>query len=388
MNNEFKIDLDNARELKQSGKFSQALEIFERQYGQNPDEFNHAQKVDFAWTIIKVKMINSKDKNEFLNAADFITEMLPQADLNVKRSCPYTSAVFKVLIFFKNNNDYIAMIPWLSRLNPDLLDEKPYRSHGRVQKPRKEKYYDWASKAYLEDYEFEKCIEVSKTALNTLKSFQDDGDTWLRWRIAKSLKELNQLAEALKYFKKVIEVKHDWYMYREIAEIYYRCNRPYDALDYLCPAVLSRESAKTKVNLYLLCYKVFKSFNQEMALKHAELYYLIKSENGYAVPYEIEKLDIDKTKLNRRQLEREIRNLWTQYKFKDRKLHHGTVIKFIENKNFGFIKSDTDEEIFFHKSQFKGDRVYIGQLVSFFIEESFDKSKNRKSINAVNVRGE
>ena len=386
--NEFKKDLKDASELKQLGKFSEALKLFEKQYEIHPDEFTYNQKVDYAWTIIKFRLTNPKDDEEFLNAATDIIKMLPQEDLNVKRSCPYTSAVFKVLIRYRNDGDYISMIPWIERLNPELLDEKPYRSHGRLQKPRREKYYDWASKAYLDNMEFEKCIEVCQTALNELKSFQDDGDTWLRWRMAKSLKELNQLKEALKYFKKVIEVKHDWYMYREIAEIYYRCGRPYDALDYLCPAVLSRESAKTKVNLYLLCYKVFKIFNPEMALKHAQLYYLIKSENNYSIPYEIEKLDIDETQLNKKQLERQIRDLWTRYKFKNRKLHHGTVINFIDERNFGFIRDENDEEIFFHKSQFKGDTVYVGQMVSFYTEESFDKSKNRKSINAINVRGE
>ena len=136
---EFKKDLNNARELKQSGKFKQALELYEKLYNQNPEEFNHAQKVDYAWTIIKVKMLNSKDRNEFLNAAEFITEMLPQSDLNSRRSCPYTSAVFKVLIVYRNSDDYIGMIPWLEKLDPVLLDEKPYRSHGRIQKPRKEK---------------------------------------------------------------------------------------------------------------------------------------------------------------------------------------------------------------------------------------------------------
>ena len=229
---------------------------------------------------------------------------------------------------------------------------------------------------------------MSETALDTLKSFQDDGDTWLRWRIGKSLKELNRLGEALDYFMQVIEVKHEWYMYREIAEIYYMCGRPYDALDYLCPAVLSRESAKTKVNLYLLCYRVFKKFNQEMALKHAQLYCIIQSENGYSIPFEIEKLDINPDELERGQLEREIRELWTQYRFKDRKLEHGVVIKFLHDKRFGFIRSEDGEEIFFHKKEFNGENVYVGQKVSFFTEESFDKSKNKKSLKAVNVRGE
>lgn len=388
MNEEFNTYLDNASQLKQSKKFSEALEIYEKQYDLHPDKFTHIQKVNYAWTIINVKMLNSKDEEEFFKAAEFITGMLEQDNLNKVKSCPYTTAVFKVLIKFKNDGDFISMISWLEMLNPDLLDENPYRSHGRIQKPRREKYYDWASKAYLENLDYEKCIEVSKIALETFDKFRDDGDTWHRWRIGKSLKQLNRLKEALDYMKEVIKVKHEWYMYRDIAEIYYTLGKKYDTLDWLCPAVLSHVSSKTKVNLYKLCYDVLKSFNPEMALKHAQLCYLIKRQNNYSIPYEIEKLDIDETALNRKDLEREIRDLWTQYRYKDEKLHHGTVVKFIEEKNFGFIKSEDGREIFFHKSEFNGDAVFVGQLVSFFVEENFDKSKNRKSLKAVNVRGE
>ncbi|WP_405293932.1 cold-shock protein [Methanobrevibacter sp.] len=388
MNSEFKVYLNNARDLKQSGNFIQALEIYEEQYNQHSEEFKYAQKVDYAWTIIKVRMLNPKDDKEFFEAADCITELLPQADLNKRKSCPYTSAVFKVLIKLKNDEDFIGMMHWLEKLNPELLDERPYRSYGRLQKPRREKYYDWLSKACLENMEFERCIEVSKTALDALKSFQDEGDTWFRWRIAKSLMQLNRFDEAIGYAKEVIKVKHKWYMYRAIAECYYILGKPYDALDYLCPAVLSSESAMTKVNLYLLCYRVFKSFNPEMALKHAQLFTILKRQKGHSLPYEIEKFDIDETRLNRKELESEIRELWIRYKFKDRKLEHGTIVKFIQEKSFGFIKCEDGDEIFFHKSEFRGGPVYVGQLVSFYVEESFDKSKGMKSLKAVNVRGE
>ena len=388
MNKEFKKDLTNAFELKNFGNNKEALELYEKLYQQNPEGFNYRQKVDYAWTIIKVRMKDLTNQDELIEAANYITQLLPQADLKTTKSCPYTTAVFKVLISLRNDEKYYEMIPWLEKLNPELLDENEYRSHDRIQKPRKEKYYDWASKAYLEVMEFEKCIEVSKTALETLDKFHDEGDTWFKWRIAKSLKQLNQLRKSLSYYLEVIEVKDDWYMYRDIAEIYYELNKPYEALDYLCPAILSRGSINIKANLYYLCYKVFKLFNEEMAIKHAQLYYLLRLEKGYYVPYEIEKLNFDETQLNKRELQREITGLWIQYKYKDQKRHYGTVIKFFQDKNFGFIKTHNDENIFFHKNEFKDDTVYVGQLVSFFTEESFDKSKNRKSQKAVIVRGE
>ncbi len=388
MNSEFKKDLINASELKTVGKNKEALKYYEKCYSENPEAFTINQKLDFAWTLYHVKIQNFKNEEDLFESAKFITEMLPQKDLNSNRNCVYTSSIFKVLTYLKREEEYFAMCDWIEKLDPELLDEKPYRNYGQLQKSKKEKYYDWATQAYLKSMEYERCIETSKKALNAFNTFINDGDAWYRWRIAKSLIELNRLNEALTYYLEVIKVKNDWYMYRDIAEIYYRLNKPFDALKYLCPAVLSAIPASSKANVYHLCYKVFKSFNPEMALKHAELFYLLKMEKGHSIPYEIEQLNIDENNLNKKELEREIIRLWTQYKYKDRRQQHGTVVKYIPEKNFGFIKNDDDEEIFFHKNEFDGTDIYIGQVVSFYTEKSFDKVKNKESVKAVNVRGE
>ena len=114
----------------------------------------------------------------------------------------------------------------------------------------------------------------------------------------------------------------------------------------------------------------------------------MRRKYGYSIPYEIEMLDIDESNLNEKELESEIRDLWIRYKFKNHKIRHGTVAKFFNDRNFGFINDESGESIFFHRDEFKGDEVFVGQMVSFYREDSFDKSKNKKSVKAVYVRGE
>ena len=97
---------------------------------------------------------------------------------------------------------------------------------------------------------------------------------------------------------------------------------------------------------------------------------------------------IDEDELDKNQLIEEINNYWSDFKFKNREQEYGTVKKYFEDKNFGFIINNKDESIFFHKNEFKGDNVYVGQLVSFYTEKSFDKSKNEESLKAVCIRGE
>ena len=93
-------------------------------------------------------------------------------------------------------------------------------------------------------------------------------------------------------------------------------------------------------------------------------------------------LDIDESQLNKRELEKEIRDLWIQYKYKNRKIRHGTIVSFKNDESCGFIKTEDGDEIFFHEKEFEGTDIFIGQVVSFYTEE------NMKSIKAVNVRGD
>ena len=371
--------LIKANENNVVGKYNKALEFFKKAYDLNPDEFTINQKFDYAWTIYRVHIKYSKDKEEIIENATFITQLVLQRDLNRFNGCVYTSSVFKLLNCFDKNEEYDALINWAEKLDVELLDENSYRKYGRVNKSKKEKYYDWLSKSYLKVGDFEKCIEVSKNSLNTFKTFLDDGNIWLKWRIAKSHMNLNQFNQALEYYNDVIEVKHNWYMYRDIAQIYYWLDKPYIALEYLSKAIFSKSSKSDKASIYYLCYKVFSLFNPEMALKHAQLYYLLQKELGYAITYDIKKLNINEENLNKNDLESEILSLWTQYKFKDQKRHEGIITKFFEDKNYGFIKTANDS-IFFHKSDFISPTLYVGQKVSFYIETTDDSTK------AVNIK--
>ena len=128
---EFKKDLNKANELRTVGKNSEAVELFEKCYKLHPEEFSFKQKNDYAWAIYKTKIAFFKDEEELFENAELITQLVEQRNFNRVSSCVYTSSVFKVLNHFKDEDDFPSMIPWLEKLNPDLLDEKPYRKYER-----------------------------------------------------------------------------------------------------------------------------------------------------------------------------------------------------------------------------------------------------------------
>ena len=307
-------DIKNAKKLYDSKKYEESLELYEDIYNQNPELFKKNNLISYCWAIYQVHVKNVNDEDEIITSAEEITHLIPQADLNYVKTCPYTFTVFKVLDLIYKQGEYYNLFYWLEKISPKFLDEKRNSFKGRTYRSRKEKYYDYLSKASLECAEWELCIETSKEALNTLKTFTNNGDTWHNWRIAKSLKELNHNRDALDYLKEVLSVKKEWYVYKEIAENYCILNENRNALTYIPQAVLTDNPIKIKVNLFHLIYILLKDENPEMALKHAQLYCLLKDENNAEISSDIEDLNISTDDLNKEHLANEIVEYWKNFR--------------------------------------------------------------------------
>ena len=381
-------DLFEAKKLYQSKEYSKALDIYESLFAQYPELFNKWDRIFYSWSVYQLKVKDQQDEVELFENVELITELIPQGDLNKRPVCAYTLSVFKVLNYLKDNNDWEYMLYWLDKLNPDLLDEKQGQGEDRLFPSNREKYYNFASKALFECNDYQECIDVSKKALESLSKFTNNSDVWYNWRIAKSLKELNQSEEALIYLKEVNKVKRDWFVSKEIAENYYILNDTENALEYITNAVLTKDPATIKVNLYYLIYKILKDDDPDLALKHAELFVALKLQSDAALPDDIEELLIDEDSLDAAQLEREIKDYWSNFKFKNQELQYGTITKVFEHGKSGFITSINDESLYFKSFEFKDSKEFmkVGQYVSFYTQKSFDKSKNRESVNAVNIK--
>ena len=385
-NKEIREELNEAKKLYKAKKYDEALTIYERHYNESPEALNNWDRIFYSWSLYQLYIKDAYDEDKLYESAELVTELVRQDDLNKRPVCAYTQTVFKVLDQLYAENDYYDLLAWLDKINPELLDQKRFETEDRVYRSKKEKYYDYATKAYFEVEDYEKCIETSKEALESLDVFTNNSDIWYNWRIAKSYRELLDNSEALRYLEEVAKVKKDWFVQKEIAENYYVLGEDEKAQDYICEAVLTNDPLTIKVNLYHLAYKILKEINPELALKHAELFCAIKLENDSKVPDDIEELLIDEETLDKNALESEIKQYWTMYKFKDQELQNGTVTRIFEHGRSGFITSDDDESVYFNVSEYKGDDLKVGDYVSFYTEKSFDKSKNRESTRAVNIR--
>lgn len=378
------IDLNNAKKEYGCKNYEASLKCYEKLYEENPQQFEINDLITYCWAIYHTKVKNASSEYELLDAVDFITSLIPQGDLNHSNTCPYTFSMFIIIEKLYYGKDYFNLEEFLDKINPLLLDENP--SRGKIKSSRREKFYSYASKTYLECGEFEKCIQVSRDALKNITRFTGDNKAWFKWRIAKSLRQLNQNQEALTYLKEVIKVRKDWYIKREMAENYLKLNDTKNAMHYLGQAVTTKDPSSSKVNLYHLIYELLCESEPEIAFRHAELCLLLKLESNSYVPDDIAELDINEDDLNKSELEEEIWRYWYEITY-DRKVEYGTISEILDNDS-GYIISNNLESVYFDKSDFNGDYIKKGMYVSFLTEKNFVKSLDKEVVKAIEIKEE
>lgn len=317
MTKKIKKELNKATRLYKDNKKEEAFEIYDKYFQENPDELGHWDLIRYCWTIYYMHIRDSFDEDEIVEYAERVTDIVEQEDINEAPVCVYTQSVFRILMFYKKNQEWHSMFYWLDKIDPELLNDEKKYSGDLMYPSKKEEYYNFKSKALLECAEFEECIEVSRNALDIFTEFALNGDIWHKFRIAKSLKELGKSDEALLYLEDVVKVQDDWFVFKEFCENYCNLEDYENAIKYASHGVVAKGSVKSKVNLYYLIYELLKDSHPDFAIKHAELFLAIKLENESEIPEDIEDLNIDEDNLDINKLEQKIRNHWVSLEFEN-----------------------------------------------------------------------
>ena len=263
-----------AKKAYKAKNYQRSYELYSEIYS---PQFDNSSKYSYAWAIYQAKVKNYESEEDLLEDAELITTLTRQNDLNRSQFCVYTMAVFKVIKLLYENQDYENLPHWLNKINPDLLDEVRFTRDGHVYPSNKEHYYLYASKTYLELKEYEKCVNVSRRALNTMTRFTANNAMWLQWRIAKSLRQLEDYRGSLKYLFEVKKIQKDWYVEKEIAENYFFLEMYDFSLEYALKSALNMGPTDAKFNLYTLLYDLLIHSHPDYAQKHEELVEMIRT---------------------------------------------------------------------------------------------------------------
>ena len=209
---------------------------------------------------------------------------------------------------------------------------------------------------------------------------------------AKAYSRLGDVDKAVESIENAIaEHNHQFYFYKDIAEIYeYHNNIDNAILNYYKYCIEVKN--KNIINNVLL--KLIELIdNEELAKKHLTLYFLIQEREGWGIKPDIQNL---KTKYG-------IESLGISYEealkeFIDERneyiavhdeidIYGGVVDKIGENGRYGFIKYNYDDVSLEYKDSVyfkikKNMEIKKDYYVDFTIEKSYDRSKNKYSLAA------
>lgn len=372
MEEDVKTQLKKAKAIYQKKKYDESENIYKTAYDEDPEAFTIWDRRLYAWALYHLHIKNSSSEDELINACELVSGLLIQEDTNKAKVCAYTTSMLKIINYFKDNA--YECLKWLDMLNPKLLNSNPksINKNGRISKfySDKEKWYNLKTKHLLDMGEYEETIKFADEALNELDEFVNNSDIWFKWRIAIANKELDNYDVALKYLEEIINSKKDWFILKELAEIY-SLTEDYDsALKYAIDAALAKGDIKYKINLYRLLDEIFIAKNMD--------------EDSDKVVKLIEAIEDDE---NFVEIEKELKERWVEIKFNNQQRSYGTISNILSHGKAGFIKADDGESYYFNIYEIQGDKSKVkeGDYVSFFLEESFDKKKNKKTLNAVNI---
>ena len=372
MEEDIKTQLKKAKAIYQKKKHDEAEKIYKTAYDEDPEAFTIWDKRFYAWALYHLHIKNPSSEEELVKSCELISELLIQEDTNKAKVCAYTTSMLKIINYFKDNA--YECLKWLDMLNPKLLNSNPksMNMNGRISKfySDKEKWYNLKTKHLLDMGEYEETIKFADEALNELDEFVNNSDIWFKWRIAIANKELDNYDVALKYLEEIIKSKNDWFIFKELAEIY-SLNGDYDsALKYAMDAALAKGDIKYKINLYRLLDEIFIAKDMdEDSDKIVELIEAIEDDENFV------------------EIEKELKERWVEIKFNNQQRSYGTISNILGHGKAGFINADDGESYYFNIYEIQGDKSKVkeGDYVSFFLEESFDKKKNKKTLNAVNI---
>jgi len=322
----------------------------------------------YGWLIFD-HCVKGKQKSELLQNEQFIlslAELSPQKNLREDNSypCPTTISIFKLAdAYAENLFNAIKINDLLSSIDYNLLSKEARtldtKRRGEIELASDlEKYFALKTKALIKLEEFEACKDLCQIALDSLEKFHYNNDLWFKMRIAIAEEKLGHFEESESLFKSLLSSKagsDKWFLYRDIAEVYFEHKDYTKACKYAVDAAFYGNEPHFLIGLYLLQARIlFKLERPDEGKILAELIAAILNDQGWKDKSEYNRLfkyyQIDRENVKgTSEVIKRAREFWNGERYGDKKKKKGFVVSVHRNGKIGRIKDETGKTISFHK---------------------------------------
>jgi tetratricopeptide (TPR) repeat protein len=373
-------DLDNAERVAR-----EALEKF-------PEDTY--VKSELAWVLVQKYLRTAEREQDLaatLEAAHQILGLNPDGPL-------LQYLVRSVVKVAKARENWPVVLEWLDRLSPDALSAEPEVVQGKRTMSPREIWYINRARALLEIGQYEEARQCSQRAAE-----QFPENIFLRRIAALALAGLGQLPGAISEMESLLShPRAGWYMEAELGDLKFRNGDPRGAYRHVCRAMLNtRQSPAYKLPYFVSIARIALALEKpEVAVAHVLLARAVRTEQGWRIPQSL--LDAEEAvkehltnsgqawpnlPQDARSLEPLCRQFWQQGAMEGETFVRGKVKPYPPGRHFCYIQRDDGSgDVYALVQDLPQECRQPGSRVEFALKSSFDKKKQRPSVQATHIR--
>jgi tetratricopeptide (TPR) repeat protein len=359
-----------------------------------PEEFTFDIEED------TVESNNSEEKTDLYQKIEVVIQLLQVFESSFSKNV--MEFLFKSVLKVEKKKPRPAwnfIIEFCDRIDPEKLStecrtiqvKRKGQFKDMIMASSKEEWYAHLSKALFQTQQFERCYDVSKKALEIFTEFHYGYDIWFARRIALCKKAMGNIDEAIIELETILRKKKEWFILKELAEIYQEKGNNDKAFTLAKKGMLAYGDLEYKVELLEFLGNILKQKSEVLlSYQHFTLVALIREENQWKISNSLIQVlntfkNMPEYKLNDKpNLIKELTLYWNkdiQYSKREPNqtmtetgLQFTGVVKKLLNPTDkgkqGFISKDTGGDVFFflNKEHKLYNEITVGMKVSFQLE--------------------
>lgn len=378
--------------LRRIGRLEDAERIAKEALARYPaDKFT---KSELGWILYEKELKPAKEESDLGRIVHVANQILT---LNSDRMA-LAKVVLAVMKVAKGRKNWNVLLEWADRLTPQNLDNQPMMFGSKRGMSDRETWFVGRARTLLELERFDEARQFAQTGL---AEFPDE--IFLRRTAALALARSSDLVGGIAEMRTLLTHRRAaWYMKAELAKLEYRAGNNNEAYRLLCDAVSNpHQSEEYKLKYFVTLAKIALALGKlDVAAEHIALAKAIRSSQGWKIPSELVQVEKDVLAALRasnqawpelpqdpKQLGKLCLRRWQEGAVEGMQFYRGTVKPYPEGRHFAYIKrDDSGEDVYVIVRDLPRNCSQPSSRVEFALKMSYDKKKERESVQATNVR--
>lgn len=350
-------------------------------------------KAELGWILYDKEIKPAKGESDLGRLVHFANEILElNSDVLALRLISMT--VMKVA---KGKGKWDIYLQWADRLRPEDLSSEARKFDGKRGMSEREIWYVGRSRALLELEHYEEAREFAQKGLHEFPN-----EVFLTRTAALASSRMGNLDTAIGELRDLLShPRPGWYLKADLAELEHQRGNHAEAFRLMCDALLNSQDDEYKLKNFVTMGQIALALGRNnVAAEHVALAKAVRAANNWSIPNELVELEKAVQAAFRKagaewpnlptnvvELSKICNRCWREGKVEGLTFIRGTLGSIKPEKPYAFIQRDDGEEsVFVILRNIPRPCAHEGARLEFTLKKSFDRKKNRESVQAANIR--